>query len=141
MARHDDNRPPRTVSRFGCLKFPFNGEGEVIRALEARPPSHEESWRDYEGRRRLPCQTHSWSIHSLREPRLYHRPGGRHGKGGARLTCLTEIPNVVLVDLDALSLIPSGQSRGPRPAPSSKADRIRRQIAIHMGPNRSYDDC
>jgi hypothetical protein len=38
MVSSNDNRPPGTVIHFGSLKFPFNGEGEAIRALEARPP-------------------------------------------------------------------------------------------------------
>jgi hypothetical protein len=36
-ASHDDNRPPRTVIRFGILDLPFNDEGEAIRAQKPDP--------------------------------------------------------------------------------------------------------
>jgi hypothetical protein len=38
MASRNNNRPPRTVIRFGSLDFPFDVEGEAIRSLEDRPP-------------------------------------------------------------------------------------------------------
>jgi hypothetical protein len=38
MASRDDNRPPGLVIHFGSLDFPFNDEGEVVRAPKAQPP-------------------------------------------------------------------------------------------------------
>jgi hypothetical protein len=52
----------------------------------------------------------------------------------------SESPDAVSVALCALSLAPRGRRRRPRLAPPFEADEIRRHIAIHMGPNPSYDD-
>jgi hypothetical protein len=54
---------------------------------------------------------------------------------------LLESSDAVSLALDALSLAsPRRQRMRPRLAPPSKADEIRHQIVIHMGPNPSYDD-
>jgi hypothetical protein len=38
MTSRDTNRPLGTSICFGSLEFPFSGEGEAIKASEARPP-------------------------------------------------------------------------------------------------------
>lgn len=38
MANHDANCLPEMAIHFGILDFSFSGEGETVRAPEARPP-------------------------------------------------------------------------------------------------------
>jgi hypothetical protein len=49
-------------------------------------------------------------------------------------------PDIVSEALNALSLAPRKQREGPKSAPPSEANEIRRHITIHMGPNPSYDN-
>jgi hypothetical protein len=49
-------------------------------------------------------------------------------------------PDTVSEALNALGLAPRKRHEGPRLAPLSEANEIRRQIMIHMGPTPSYDN-
>lgn len=51
-----------------------------------------------------------------------------------------ENPNAVLEALGGISLTPCGQREEHRLAPPFEIDKIRRHIAIHMGPDPLYDD-
>jgi hypothetical protein len=67
-------------------------------------------------------------------------PVSRVSTSSSARPSLPEDPDVVAEALGGLSLTPRGQGAGPGSSLPFEAGEIRRQIAVQMGPNPSYDD-
>lgn len=126
MASLDDNRPQGKTICFGSLDFPFNSEGEAIRAPEARPPLLRNLGMTVraDGGSHVEC--------TLRASIRFVILNFTIGQDGDMVRAMPTRPvpsegfDVILVALGALSLALCMRCRRPRPALLSEADEIRR---------------
>jgi hypothetical protein len=140
MASRDDNQPPRTTICFMSLDFPFNGEGEAVRAPETRPfpPRSLGTKVRADGGSRVECTPRA-SIHFGSLDFTIGREGGTVTAMPVRPTP-SESLDVVSAALGTLSLAQHRQRRRPKLTLHFEVCEIRRQIAIHIGLDPSYDD-
>jgi hypothetical protein len=119
MDNHGANCLPKMAIHFGSLDFSFSGEGETVRASEARPPLSRNlgaAARDSGG----PSidYTPGAGIRFENLNFVINQEGNTVGVAPARPPP-PESPSVVLEALGGLSLAPRGRRERTRPVPPS----------------------
>ena len=132
MDNHGANCLPKMAIHFGSLDFSFSGEGETVRASEARPPLSRNlgaAARDSGG----PSIDYTPGA-GIRFENLNFVINQECDMVGAvpSQPPLLESPNMVLEALGGLSLTPHGWLERRRSVLPFEVDEIRRQIAIHV---------